>query len=677
MPHSWRALRPVLLVMILMTLVFSLAAPASHAQDNSTGVTIRGAFQPEVQALMTALRDSYVGANADANVSIDLAGLTTGFTDMCSGAADITVSTEPISDDQIARCGNGAQFVETVLAYEIVALLVPPASGVTCPGQEQLSNLWQGSSQAGDLPENAAWDYLGSTTLTTPIEFYGPQSFTSIYTVFASLLPAEALRSDVQLQDDPAAVLDAVKAENSSVMGFLSLSDLTRLDPDATVPPLSIQDANGACNAPSAESMAAQSYPFARTLYLYVNATSAAREEVQNFMQFVLTDTAAQTAIVTSGYTAPTTDVNQTGVDNVLNARAGRTFTRPVTPVNISTQEVGTVLVGGTSVLYPLTKSIVTGFTGDYPLADVQINTLGNTAGWEAICGDTPTLDVLQTTQPISDEQKATCDLVEVNYGTESIVFAVPASADWVDCLTVDQVSTLLRAGTEETPAAANWNAINPDWPDKPLLVVAPPRSTGDADYVIANLIKDLKFVVRDDMTESDDPLYRAQGIANTDNAITFLRWSDLQTSAAKDSLKVLSIDAGNGCVAPEDEGYPLSYPVLYYFNTANFANNGILRAFLWSFFSDDVLNQLEAAPYAGVDLEALRSTVKDEIFQMLSTYNTAEVTPEATEVAPEATEVAPEATEAAAPAATEAAAPAATQEPAATAEPAATEAAQ
>jgi len=141
-------------------------------------------------------------------------------------------------------------------------------------------------------------------------------------------------------------------------------------------------------------------------------------------------------------------------------------------------------------------------------------------------------------------------------------------------------------------------------------------------------------------------------------------------------------VDAGEGCVAPSaetirDGSYPLSFPVQIHFSQQAF-DNPILRAFLWHFFERGSIETLGERPFEGLDIEALDTTVRDEVFDLLSAYEetAAEAAPEA-----EATGEAPEATEEAEVAATEAA-PAATEEAAATPEateeaPAATEAAE
>ena len=73
MLYSWRLFRPVLLVAIAATMIFALAVPVSLAQDEETQpVIVQGT--PELEALVTTVRDAYAAANEGADVQIDASG---------------------------------------------------------------------------------------------------------------------------------------------------------------------------------------------------------------------------------------------------------------------------------------------------------------------------------------------------------------------------------------------------------------------------------------------------------------------------------------------------------------------------------------------------------------------------------------------------------------------------
>lgn len=615
------ALRPLWLVIILMGFAFPLVSYA-QSSDEPAPVLIQGT--PELEALVTAVRDAYAAANPDADVQIDTsAGLSGGFDALCRGEADIVMSTEPITDAQITACTDqGQDFIETVMAYEAVVLLVTPEAELTCTDQEVLFGAWQLGS-----PAEVTWADLGSEEIETPVVFYGPEALNQVSLLFRAFAPAGDLRDDI-IVSETVDILAKVQEAGSSAFGFMSLADLTDLDSEEALVPLAIKNADLNCIVPSLETLADRTYPLARTDYLYVNADSMSRDEVAALLEFALMDDTGLRAIAPEqGLTAASAEVYQASADNLTDGKVGRTFTRPASPVSIATTAEGTLVLAGTSVLKDLTTPIQSAFSSKFASAQITADWMGNTAGWQAFCAGEA--DVLQTTRDATDEEKALCaengvEPYTVELGFEALVVAVPAGNDWIECMDAELAAKLFHAGTEETPALTKWNEINADWPDADILLVVPLYKTGETDYLILTLIGDLTFAFRADaQLEKQDALYRAQGIANTDNGITYLWWSDFQDSSA--DVKLLEIDAGAGCVAPSPETfadgtYALAFPVRYHFSRASF-DNALVRAFLWHFFDEDSLATLAKYPFAGLNVEQLGGDEREAVFQMLADY--------------------------------------------------------
>lgn len=648
MPYSWRLFRPVLLVAVATTMIFALAVPVGLAQDDKTQpVVVQGT--PELEALVSAIRDAYAAQDEGADVQIDTSGgLRAAFEGLCNGDVDVVMSTGPISDAQIQACADqGKDFVEVTLAYEALALLAAPEAGLTCLAQSAVSDAWQ-LGAAADL----TWADLGSQTLSDPVAFYGPEAQSRAALLFASLVPAGALRDGIETPGDSAALLAKVQEEGAGAFAYMMLADLAAADPDGAVVPLQVQDAAGACIAPEVETLAERTYPLARTDYLYINAESAARPEVQAFVEFALTGDGGVTAQGPAlGYTPAGTATYETGLANLLAAKTGRTFSRPISPIQVDAATEGTLTVTGTAMLYDLVRRIESQFTAQYTGATLEAEYVGNAAGWDAFCAGEA--DVLRATRAATDEQLARCaangiEPYTLDLGQQALVIAVPASADWIECVDAETMTALLRAGTEDAPAAATWQEVNAEWPDRPLLLVAPPAQTGETDTLVARLIGSPSFAVRQDRVESSDPLYRAQGIANTDNGLTWLWWTDLQDSTAQ--VKLLSVDAGAGCVAPSaetfaDGSYALSFPMQIHVSRAAFANP-LVRAYLWHFFAQSTLDTLANYPFAGFDLDAYSRDVREAVYEMLAAYEAQAAEVPAEEAAPTGTPAAEAATE-------------------------------
>jgi len=327
-------------------------------------------------------------------------------------------------------------------------------------------------------------------------------------------------------------------------------------------------------------------------------------------------------------------------------------------------------MIAGTSLWSGLTGDIARDFTAQYTAAQVEQTTLGDAAGWEAFCSGAA--DVLQTARDATADELAQCaengiEPYTIDLGYEAEVFVVPAANDWLTCLDGPTFEALFGRGTDENPAPTTWDAVDSEWPQRDLLLIAPPLSTGETDYVAYHLLGRIDFVMRDDVVVDGDPLYRAQGAANTDNGLTYLRWSAFQGSAADVSL--VAIDAGAGCVAPSPEtfadgSYALSYPVRYVFSPLALARP-LVRAFMWQLYDAATVERLSETPFAGLDLEAFAGPERDAVFDYLAGFEAVPSEPEADAAeapadtaTPEVTAEAPaEPVEEATPEATEAAA--------------------
>ncbi len=626
MPTFWRLVRPVVLLALIAAAVFPLGVHPTAAQDDEgeTPVTIMGTNQ--LEPLVIALRDAFAEQYPDAPaVTIDpRGGQNTGFSELCQGNVDVVMSTDPISDTQIQACANNDQaFIEVVLAYEAVVLLATPDAGLTCTAPDAVYEVW-----AFGAPEEVQWSDLGAEDYNEPVSFYGPDALMPTATLFADLIPAGRLRDDITAVDDPAVLVETVQEEAANAFGYMSLAQYEALDTLAEVSPLQLQTEAGDCVAPTLSALGTRTYPLARADYLYLNAASAAQPGVQAFMQFVLADENGAAAIVPEqGYTLADAGTYEYGLNNVTTGNTGRTFSRPLTPVTLSADAEGTVQIAGTAMLRELTNTLVRSFTSRFTGATVDERIEGNTQGWQAFCSGE--VDIVQTTREPSAEEQALCtengiDPYVLDLGYDALVIAVPAANDAIACMDSASAAALLRAGSDEEPPVQSWDAVNPGWPEQPILLVVPPRRTGETDFLIFHLIGELSFAMRRDVTEDADPVYRAEGVANTDNGMTYLWWSDLQAAGA--DVYLVPVQGEGECVAPTPDTimngtYPLAYPQRYYVNRDALADNAMLRALVWHMFGDDMLAEYETLNAAGFDFDALKLAERDAVYEMLAAY--------------------------------------------------------
>ena len=246
----------------------------------------------------------------------------------------------------------------------------------------------------------------------------------------------------------------------------------------------------------------------------------------------------------------------------------------------------GEVAVDGSSTVYPMSVAASELLAEDAPNVEVLVGNppKGTGGGFELFCAGTT--DVSDASRPIDEEdevpvcQDAGIEYTELQVAIDALTIAVNPELD-VDCLTVDQVARLF--GPEGS--ARNWKDLDPGFPDEEITGFIPGTDSGTYDYMANDVWDNESEVLRDDFQSSEDDNVLVEGVANTPGAVGFFGYSYYEENA--DQLKALSIDAGDGCVAPSaetaaDGSYtPLSRPLFIYVANAAYADNEAVKAYV------------------------------------------------------------------------------------------------
>jgi len=227
----------------------------------------------------------------------------------------------------------------------------------------------------------------------------------------------------------------------------------------------------------------------------------------------------------------------------------------------------GEVKVDGSSTVAPLSEAAAALYAEEQPEVNVTVGTSGTGGGFEKFCnGET---DVSDASRPIKDEEIAACEANSISYAelivaNDALTVVVNPAVDFVDCLTVEQLNAIW--GPDST--IANWNEVDPSFPDLPLDLYGAGTDSGTFDY-FTDVINGEEGASRTDYTPSEDDNTTVQGVVGSDGAMGYFGFTYFEENA--DSLKALEIDNGDGCVAPsvetaQDGSYaPLSRPLFIY----------------------------------------------------------------------------------------------------------------
>ena len=223
----------------------------------------------------------------DVQIPVGISGTGGGFTKFCDNESDITNASRPIKEIEIEAChANGIEFIEIPVAFDGLSVLINPDNDwVDCLTVEQLKRIWEPEAEG----EVTSWQDIDPSFPDEPLVLYGPGTDSGTYEYFTDVITGEegASRGDFTGSEDDNILIQGV-AGNVSALGFFGyayyVENQDRLDV------LAIDNGDG-CVKPTEETIAEGTYqPLSRPIFMYVNAEDAEREEVQAFMEFLLTD---------------------------------------------------------------------------------------------------------------------------------------------------------------------------------------------------------------------------------------------------------------------------------------------------------------------------------------------------------------------------------------------------
>ena len=247
-------------------------------------------------------------------------------------------------------------------------------------------------------------------------------------------------------------------------------------------------------------------------------------------------------------------------------------------------EQVKTIVIDGSSTVFPITNSIFTSFKNSHPEAQINVTSSGSLAGFEKFCqGET---DINDASVPIPQKFMEQCKengvaYIELPIAFDAITVAVNPQNDWVDTMTVEELKSLWQA--QENKKIDNWQQISSDYPEGAINFFAPGKDSGTYEYF--NLAILGASDSRQDPVFSEDDEVLVQGISQDINAIGYFGYAYYKQN--KDQLKAVAIDNGTGGVLPSDETIqnnsyrPLARPLLIYVNAKKAQENQELAKFV------------------------------------------------------------------------------------------------
>lgn len=267
----------------------------------------------------------------------------------------------------------------------------------------------------------------------------------------------------------------------------------------------------------------------------------------------------------------------------------------------------GTVLVDGSSTVFPISEAMAEEFGAANPNVAVTVGVSGTGGGFKKFCaGET---DITGASRPIKQEEIDLCaqngiEYIELPIALDGLTVVVNPDNDFAECLTVDELKTMWEPDAQGT--VTNWNQVRSDFPDAPLGLYGPGTDSGTYDFFMEAIGADGES--RGDYTASEDDNVIVQGVSGDTNGLGFFGLAYFIEN--QESLKAVAIDSGDGtCVEPSAETVadgtyvPLARPEFIYVKQS-VAEEPAIAAFVDFYISPDNASLVDEVGYISLPQE-------------------------------------------------------------------------
>jgi len=273
------------LVPALVAGVVTVALPGqAHAQaaikidGSSTVFPITEAIAEEFQ----------IQKRGKVRVTVGVSGTGGGFKKFCRGEIDISTASRPISVEEMEACRKaGIKYMELPVAFDALTVVINPNNKWVKDGVLTIADLrkmWEPSAQG----RITTWKQVRGEWPAERLMLFGPGADSGTFDYFTEAVmgKAKASRGDFTASEDDNTLVQGVE-NNKSALGYFGFAYYSA-HKDKMIA-VKIDGGKGPV-APSVENVINGTYsPLSRPLFIYVKDSAAARPEVREFVQFMMT----------------------------------------------------------------------------------------------------------------------------------------------------------------------------------------------------------------------------------------------------------------------------------------------------------------------------------------------------------------------------------------------------
>jgi len=217
-------------------------------------------------------------------VTVGISGTGGGFKKFCRGEIDIADASRPILAKEMEDCrAAGIEYFELPVAFDALTVVVNPKNTfIKSMTVAELKKIWEPTAQ-GRITH---WNQVNAAWPNAPIKLFGAGSDSGTFDYFTEAVTgkSKSSRGDFTASEDDNVLVQGISRDVNAI-GFFGYAYYA--ENRDKLKALTITWKGGKPIAPSSETVINGTYqPLSRPIFIYINAKSAAKPEVKEFLEY-------------------------------------------------------------------------------------------------------------------------------------------------------------------------------------------------------------------------------------------------------------------------------------------------------------------------------------------------------------------------------------------------------
>ena len=220
-------------------------------------------------------------------VTVGISGTGGGFKKFCRGETDISDASRPITKKEMEDCkAAGIEYMEFPVAYDALTVVVNPKNDwIKSMTVAELKTIWEPGAQG----KITSWKQVNPAWPDRPLKLFGPGADSGTFEYFTEAIngKAKATRGDFTASEDDNVLVQGVSRDIGG-LGYFGFAYYDENKDKLRAVPIVANEGKPAV-APSNKTVIDGTYqPLARPIFIYVNAKSADKPEVKEFVEYYM-----------------------------------------------------------------------------------------------------------------------------------------------------------------------------------------------------------------------------------------------------------------------------------------------------------------------------------------------------------------------------------------------------